>query len=93
MANSKELMWLNLYGRESVRHRLKNNLKTQKRHFLPVIELMLDSLTTIKVEPHQCPMHQPIHEIFTKILRIGDFEELIFFQSGILNFFFKKLFF
>jgi hypothetical protein len=34
---------------------------------------MLDSLTAIKIEPHQCPLHQsillmqgPIHEIFTK---------------------------
>ena len=41
--------------------------------FLPVFELMLDSLSTIKVEPHQCPSHQlilltqgPINEIFTK---------------------------
>ena len=52
---------------------LKNGLKTQKIHFLPVLELMLDSLTTIQVEPDQCPSHQsilltqePIQEIFMK---------------------------
>ena len=32
-------MWLNLYGFEAVRHKLKNSLKTQKMHFLPVFEL------------------------------------------------------
>ena len=37
-----------------------NNLKTQKTHFLSVFELMSDSLTTIKVEPHQCLSHQSI---------------------------------
>ena len=52
---------------------LGKGLKTQNMHCLPVIELMSDSLTAIKVEPHQCPSHQsilliqgPIHEIFTK---------------------------
>ena len=51
-------MWLNLYGSEAVQHKLKKGLKTQKMHFLPVIELMSDSLTAIKVEPHQCPSHE-----------------------------------
>ena len=36
-----------LYGRKAVQHKLKNSLKTQKMHFLPVFELMSDSLTTI----------------------------------------------
>jgi hypothetical protein len=40
-------MWLNLYGREAVQHKLKNGLKTQKLHFLPVFELMSDSLMAI----------------------------------------------
>ena len=38
-------------------------------HFLPVFELMSDSLTATKVETNQCPLHQsilltqgPIHE-------------------------------
>ena len=35
----KVLVWLNLYGREAVRHKLKNNLKTQKTHFLPAFQL------------------------------------------------------
>ena len=66
-------MWLNLYGPEAVRHKLKKRLKTQKMHFLAIFELMSDSLTTIQVEAHQCPSHQsilltqgPIHEIFMK---------------------------
>ena len=56
----RAIMWLNLYGCEAVQHKLKNGLKTQKMHFLPVIELMPDSLMTIKVEPYQCPLHQSI---------------------------------
>ena len=39
----RALVWLNLYGCEAVRHMLKNSLKTQKTHFLPVFELMSDS--------------------------------------------------
>ena len=72
----RALILLNPYGREAGRHKLKNGLKTQKMHFLPVIELMPDSLMTIKVEPYQCPLHQsilltqgPIHKIFTKKYR------------------------
>ena len=34
---------------------LKNSLKTQKMHFLPVIELMSDSLTAIKVSATSMP--------------------------------------
>ena len=30
----------NLYGGEAVRYKLKNGLKTQKRHFLAVLDLM-----------------------------------------------------
>jgi hypothetical protein len=29
----RALMWLNIYGREAVRHKLKNSQKTQKMHF------------------------------------------------------------
>ena len=48
----RALTWLNLYGCEAVRHNPKNSLKTPKRHFLPIFELMSDSFT------HQCPLHQ-----------------------------------
>ena len=44
----KALMQLNLYGCEAVRHKLKNGLKTQKMHFLPLIELMSDSPESTK---------------------------------------------
>ena len=47
--------------------------KNTKNAFLPVFELMSDSLMAIYVELHQCPLNQsilltkgPIHEIFTK---------------------------
>ena len=43
----RALVWLNVYGREAVRHKLWNSQKTQKMYFLPVFELMSDSLTTI----------------------------------------------
>ena len=69
----RALMGLNLHGREAARHKLKNGQKTQKMHFLPVFELMSDSLTATYVEPHQCPSHQSIlltkgqiHEFFAE---------------------------
>ena len=70
----RALMWLNLYGREAVQHKLKNRQIMDFWFFLAVFELMLDSLTTTYVKPHQCPSHQsilltqgPICEIFAKI--------------------------
>ena len=69
----RALILLNPCGREAGRHKLKNGLKTQKMHFLPVFELTLASLTAIWVEQNQCPLHQSIlptqgliHEIFMK---------------------------
>ena len=97
----RALIWLNLYSHEVLRHKLKNGLKTQKMHILPVFGLMLDSLTDIQVEPHQCPLHQsilltqgPIHEIMAVIAQLlGVVEKLSFFESAILKFFCKKNFF
>ena len=47
-------------------------------HFLPVFELMSDSVMAIQVELHQCPLHQsnlltqgPIHEIVQEEKRHG----------------------
>ena len=37
------LVWLNLYSCEAVQQKLKNSLKTQKMHFLPVLEHMSDT--------------------------------------------------
>ena len=69
----RALVWLNLYSCEAVQQKLKNTLKTPKMHFLPVFELMSDSLTATKVETNQCPSHQsiiltqgPIQQVFTK---------------------------
>ena len=33
------LMWLNLYGRQAVRRKLKKRVKTQKMHFYPFFQL------------------------------------------------------
>ena len=82
-------MWLNLYVCQAVRHKLKNGLKTQKMHFLPVIELMSDSLPAIKIEPHQCPLHQSIL-LIQKNIENWRFWKTQFFESAILIFFFKK---
>ena len=72
----RALILLNIYGREAVQHKLKKGRKTLKMHFLPVLELISDSLTAIQVEPNQCPSHQsilltqgPIQEIFVKKFR------------------------
>ena len=40
----RALVWLNLYGREAVQHKLKNSLKTPKMHFFPVFEHMASKL-------------------------------------------------
>ena len=52
----RALILLNPCGSEAGRHKLKNGLKTQKMHFLPVFELTLASLTAIWVEQNQCPL-------------------------------------
>ena len=57
-----------LYGCEAVQHMLK--IKRKKMHFIPALELMLDSITTIKVEPHQCPLHESILQTQGQILEI-----------------------
>ena len=81
----RALVWLNPYGREDVWNKLKNSLKTQKMHFLPVFELMSNSLTTIL---HQCPSHQSIlgtqgtiHEIFMiQYWELAELENELFFS-------------
>ena len=50
---------------------MKKGLKTQKVHILSLFEHTSDNLTTIKVEPHYCSLHQiciqgPIPKVFTK---------------------------
>ena len=88
-------MWLNLYGHQGVRCKLKKGVKTQKMHFYPFFELISNSLTTIKVEPHQCPLHQsilltqgPIHEIFEKNIENWRNWKTQFFWVGHFEFFF-----
>ena len=98
----RALVCLNFCGCEAVWHKLKNTLKTPKMHFLPVFELMSDSLTATKVETNQCPSHQsilltqgPIHENFMKkYWELAELENEFFlrrpfwiFKSAILNFF------
>ena len=74
----RALVWLNLYG----------------MHFLPVFELMSDSLTATRVETNQRPFASinstnprtnpwNFHE---KILRIGGAGKWGFFEAAILNF-------
>ena len=45
--DAKELIWLNLYSCGAVWHKASDGQKTLKMYFLPVLELMSDSLTTI----------------------------------------------
>ena len=89
----RALILLNPCGREAGQRKLKNGLKTQKRHFLAVLDLMSDNLTTILVEPNQCPSNQsilltqePIHEILVEIARLLAMLKNSFF------FFFEKNF-
>ena len=100
------LIWFKLYGCEAVRYKLKNGLKTQKMHFLPVFELTLASLMAIWVEQNQCPLHQsilltqgPIRKIFMKkyweltILKNSLFLSQLFwisFSFGLFFFFFAS---
>ena len=61
--------------------------KTKKCILACFWALMLYSLMTIQVEPHQCPLHQFIlfaqGLIPEKVLRIGGIEKLSFFESAI----------
>ena len=97
------LILLNPCGREAGWHKLKNGLKTQKIHFLPVFELTLASLTAIWVAQNQCPSHQSIlltqgliHEIFMKkYWELAELENEVFlrrpfwiFKVGHFDFFF-----
>ena len=67
-------------------------------HFLPVFELMSDSLTAIYVVPHECPSHQsilltqgPICKIFAKKLwELAILKISVFFSLQFWIFFFKK---
>ena len=94
----RTLILLNPCGREAGRHKLKNGLKTQKMHFLPVFELTLASLTVIWVEQNQCPLyhsilltHGPIHEILAEIAQLlAKLKNSVFFESAILNLFFQE---
>jgi hypothetical protein len=71
----------NLYGHEAVQHKLKNSLKTQKMHFLPIFELMSEPFASINsIYPRNNPWN--FHE---KILRIGGAGKWDFFESAILN--------
>ena len=58
---------IDLCGPEAVQHKLKNSLKTQKMHFLPVFELTSDSIMTIM---------RPYRLSHTNVLRINQFYEL-----------------
>ena len=57
---------------------------------------MTDSLTTIKIEPHGCPLHQfillkqkPIPEIFANTYwELAKLKDSVFFECAILNLFF-----
>ena len=84
----RALRWLNLYGREAVRHKLKNR---QKMHFW--------CFNAYAGQPQrQCPSHQsilltqePIHEIFTKkYWELAELENDLFFRRPFWIFFFKK---
>ena len=86
----RALVWLNLCGREAVRHKLINCQKTQKMHFQPVLELMSVSLTAIQVEPHQCPSHQSILLTQGPICKICDFFCLLHSHKNQSKFIWQK---
>ena len=79
--------------RDVVRRKLKNDLKIQKMHFLPIFELTSDSLTTL------CLLHQAIilikgsMKFLRKILRTGGVGKWAFFSQPFWIFFCNKQFF
>ena len=94
-------MGLNLYGGEAVRHKLKNRQKQAKNaffvffgHFWAYVGQPHDhigwapSMPFALINPTN-PRTDPWN-FHKKILRIGDFEKCTFFESAILNFFFRK---
>ena len=94
----RPLMWFNLYGHEAFRHKLKNR---QKMHFFVFLGHFwayvgqshghigwATSMPFASINPTN-PRTNPwnFHENF---LRIGGAGKWAFFESAILNFFFKK---
>ena len=80
----------------TMQQKLKNSQKVQKMHFLAVFELLLDSLTAIYVELHQCPSHHsilltqgPIWEIFVKkFWELAILKNVVFLSRAFWIFFF-----
>jgi hypothetical protein len=77
----KALMRLNIFGCQ-----VKKGVKMHFLCFYPSFEPTLDSLTTIQVKPHQCPLHQlilliqgPIPKIFAKNIENRLRWKMIFF--------------
>ena len=93
----RALMWLNLYGREAVWHELKNSQKTHKKALLACFRAYVGHIRWATSMPFAWinPTNQRTNlwNFREKILRIGDFENLSFFESAILIFFFKTIFF
>ena len=97
----RALVWHNLYGRETVRHELKNGLKTQKiayfACFRPYVGQPHGHIGWAKPMPLASfnptnPRTNPWN--FGRICSAFDeVEKLSFFESAILNFFFEKKFF
>ena len=56
----RTILWLNWYGCKAVLYKAQNSQKNAFFVFFPVLGLMLDSLTTILVELHWCPLLQSI---------------------------------
>ena len=81
------LMWLKLYGRGAVQHKLKKGLKTQKMHFCLFLSLCFWAHGNIGWAPSILPTQGPIHEILTK-----DIENWQFWKTH-FDFFSKKQFF
>ena len=97
----RAFMWLNLYGREAVQHKLTDRLKTQKMHFFACFWAYVGQPHSHIGEATSMPFtsFNPTNprtnpwNFHKKIFRIGDFEKRTFFESAIFNFNFQKKYF
>ena len=93
-------MWFNLYGRQAVQHKASNMQKHKKGIFCLFYTLCwtawwpyrLNQIIALHISLFYWPKDQS-RSNSQNILRIDSFEKRNFFESAILDFFSKKVFF
>ena len=85
------LVWLNLYGCEAVRYKLKNSLKTQKMHFCPFLSLKFiysEKATKFsKISTNYLSYVLPVKELVEILQNLVAFSEYMNFNVSLAGLF------